>query len=180
MDDWNLSIHWPSNPHLLLPAEPIIFLRICTQTLTISSDLCPPLVFKLRAYIQKLCNVYYPPTPSFGWIGQIKCLSLSLASAQSAFWLVYSMHPRSLTLIWSWMQVAQNRTRHARHDGECGDLIFSASTTREYWIFQWYLDSPAMLSSRLQWSHFFPYQWPCMNNNIAPMGMGGHGHGHPM
>ena len=38
---------------------------------------CPPMLFKLRLCIQKLCNVYYPPTPSLGWIGQIKGRSLS-------------------------------------------------------------------------------------------------------
>jgi hypothetical protein len=65
---------------------------------------CPPMLFKLRSYIQKLCNVYYPPTPSLGWIRQIKGRSLSLASARSAFWLAYSLHPRSLTPNWSWMQ----------------------------------------------------------------------------
>ena len=89
-----------------------------TQTMPISNDLCPPMptismtcahpcppmLFKLRPCIQKLCNVYYPPTPSLGWIGQIKGRSLSLASARSASWLAYSMHPRSLTPIWSWMQ----------------------------------------------------------------------------
>jgi len=100
--------------------EPNIFLRVCThtQTIPISNDLCPPmpthsmtcahpcppLLFKLRPCIQKLCNVYYPPTPSLGWIGQIKGRSLSLASSRSASWLVYSLHPRSLTPIWSWMQ----------------------------------------------------------------------------
>ena len=40
---------------------------------------CPPMLFKLRPCIQKLWNVYqYPPTPSLGWIGQIKSRSLSL------------------------------------------------------------------------------------------------------
>jgi hypothetical protein len=87
-------------------AEPNTFLRICThtQTITISIDLCPPMLFKLRPCIQKLCNVYYPPTPSLGCIRQIKGRSLSLASARSASWLAYSLHPRSLTPIWSWMQ----------------------------------------------------------------------------
>ena len=65
---------------------------------------CPPMLFKFRPCIQKLCNVYYPPTPSLGWIWQIKGRSLSLASARSASWLAYSLHPRSLTPIWSWMQ----------------------------------------------------------------------------
>jgi hypothetical protein len=104
----------------VLAAEPNIFLRICTQTMTItiSSGLCPPMpthsmtcahpcppmLFKLRPCIQKLCNVYYPPTPSLGWIGQMKGCSLSLASARSASWLAYSLHTRSLTPIWSWMQ----------------------------------------------------------------------------
>jgi hypothetical protein len=65
---------------------------------------CPPMLFKLRPCIQKLCNVHYPPTPSLGWIRQIKGRSLSLASAHSASWLAYSLHPRSLTPIWIWMQ----------------------------------------------------------------------------
>ena len=87
-------------------AEPNISLRICThtQTIIISIDLCPPMLFKLRPCIQKLCNVYYSPTPSLGWIGQIKGRSLSLASTRSASWLAYSVHPRSLTPIWSWVQ----------------------------------------------------------------------------
>jgi hypothetical protein len=100
--------------------KPNIFLRICThtQTIPISSDLCPPMpthsmtcahpyppmLFKLRLCIQKLCNMYYLPTSSLSWIGQIKGHSLSLATAQSASWLAYSMHMRSLTLIWSWIQ----------------------------------------------------------------------------
>ena len=69
-------------------------------------DMCPPMhLFKLHPWcIQKLCNVCYPPTPSLGWIGQIKGRSLSLASVQSASWLVYSLQPRSLTSIRSWMQ----------------------------------------------------------------------------
>jgi hypothetical protein len=99
--------------------EPNIFLRICTHThtITISSDLCPsmpthsmtcahpcpcpPMLFKLCPCIQKLCNVYYPPTPSLGWIGQIKGRSLSMAFVWRASWLVHSLHPRSSTLIWS-------------------------------------------------------------------------------
>ena len=65
---------------------------------------CPPMLFKLCLCIQKLCNVHYPPTPSLGWIGQIKGRSLLLASARSTSWLEYSLHPRSLTLIWGCMQ----------------------------------------------------------------------------
>jgi hypothetical protein len=65
---------------------------------------CPPMLFKLRPCIQKLCNVYYPHTPSLGWIGQIKGCSLSLAWARRASWLAYSLHLKSLTPIWSWMQ----------------------------------------------------------------------------
>ena len=68
------------------------------------AHLCPPMLFKSRPCIQKLCNVYYLPTPSLGWIGQIKGRSLSLASARNASWLEYSLHPISLTPIWSWMQ----------------------------------------------------------------------------
>ena len=62
------------------------------------------MLFKMRPCIQKNCNVYYPPTPSLGWIGQIKCRSLSMALARSASWLAYFLHPNSLTPIWSWMQ----------------------------------------------------------------------------
>ena len=65
---------------------------------------CPPMLFKLCPCFQKLCNVYYPSTPSLGWIGQIKDRSLSLASARSVAWLAYSLHPRNLTPIWNWMQ----------------------------------------------------------------------------
>jgi hypothetical protein len=96
-------------------AEPNIFFRICTytQTIPIGTNLCPPIAWHVpthaiqivpNACMKKLCNVYYPPTPSLGWIGQIKGRSLSLASARSAHWLAYSLHPRSLTPIWSWMQ----------------------------------------------------------------------------
>ena len=56
-------------------------------------DLCPPMP---THDIQKLCNVYYPLTPSQSWIGQIEGRSLSLASVRSASWLAYSMHLRSL------------------------------------------------------------------------------------
>jgi hypothetical protein len=71
--------------------------------------MCPPMLFKLRPCIKKLCNVYYPPTPSLGWIGQIKSHSMSLDSTRSISWLAYSLHQRSLTPIWSWMQGWQNR-----------------------------------------------------------------------
>jgi hypothetical protein len=71
-----------------------------THSMT-SAHPCPSMLFKLRPCIQKLCNVYYPPTLSLGWIGQIKSRALSLASARSAYWL--ALHPRSLTPIWSWM-----------------------------------------------------------------------------
>ena len=61
-----------------------------TQTITINNDLCPPIpthsmtwarpcppmLFKLRPCIKKLWNVYYPRTPSLGWIGQIGGLTL--------------------------------------------------------------------------------------------------------
>ena len=69
---------------LMCVAEPNIFLRICTytQTITINNDLCPPVLFKLRPCIKKQCNLYYLPTSSLGWIGQIKGRSLSLASLQ--------------------------------------------------------------------------------------------------
>ena len=71
------------------------------------SDLCPPMpthAIQIAPMYSKLCNVYYPPTPSLGWIGQIKGSSLLLASARSASWLAYTLHSRSLTPIWSWMQ----------------------------------------------------------------------------
>jgi hypothetical protein len=82
-----LFIYLPVLSQLLdyLASEPKFLLRICThtQTITISSDLCPPtMLFKLRPCIQKQCNVYYPPTPSLDWIGQIIGRSLSLASLQ--------------------------------------------------------------------------------------------------
>ena len=71
--------------HDIVPSisKPNVFLQICTHTHTIpiDNDLCPPMLFKLCPCIQKLCNVCYPPTPSLGWIGQIKGRSLSLASA---------------------------------------------------------------------------------------------------
>ena len=57
-----------------ITSKPNIFLQICThtQTITISSDLCPPMLLKLHPCIKKLCNVHYPPTPSLGWIRQNK------------------------------------------------------------------------------------------------------------
>jgi hypothetical protein len=58
---------------------------------------------QIASMYSKWCNVYYLSTPSLGWIGQIKSRSLSLASARSASWLAHSLHPRSLTPIWSWM-----------------------------------------------------------------------------
>ena len=54
---------------------------------------CPPMLFKLRPCIQKLCNVYYPPTPSLGWIGQIKDRSLSLAIVHKPMPTHYNMEP---------------------------------------------------------------------------------------
>jgi hypothetical protein len=94
-----------------------IVLQICihTQTITISSDLCPPMLthaIQIAPMYSKLCNVYYPPTPSLGWIRQIKGRSLSLASARSASWLAYSLHPRSLTPMWSWMQGCKDAGMH--------------------------------------------------------------------
>ena len=82
--------------------------------------MCPPMLFKLCPCIQKLCNVHYPPTPSLGWIGQIKGRSLSLASARSASWLAYSLHPRSLTPIWSWMQGCTKPMRTHAHPKPMG------------------------------------------------------------
>jgi hypothetical protein len=59
----------------------------------------PPMLFKLRPCIQKLCNVY---AYTKSWLDRTN--KRSLASARSASWLAYSLHPRSLTPIWSWMQ----------------------------------------------------------------------------
>jgi hypothetical protein len=114
------TLRWREQWREYVDQSPTFFLRICTHTqmITISNDLCSPMpthsmicahscphmLFKLRPYIQKLCNVYYLPTPSLGWIGQIKGPSMSLASTWSASWLAYSLHPRILTPIWSWMQ----------------------------------------------------------------------------
>ena len=65
---------------------------------------CPPMLFKLRPCIQKLCNVHYPPTPSLDRIGQIKGRSLVVGFSLGRF--LVSVFPASkiLTLIWSWMQ----------------------------------------------------------------------------
>ena len=61
---------------------------------------CPPMLFKLHPCNQKLCpciqklsNVYYPPTPSLGWIGQIKDRSLSLAIVHKPMPTHYNMAP---------------------------------------------------------------------------------------
>ena len=51
------------------------------------------MLFKLRPCIQKLCNVYYPSTPSLGWIGQIKDRSLSLAIVHKPMPTHYNMEP---------------------------------------------------------------------------------------
>jgi hypothetical protein len=76
----------------------------------------PTLLFKLRPCCQKLCNVYYLYTPSLGWIRQIKGHSLSPASARSVSWLAYSLHPRSLTPIWSWIKgCTKPMATHAHH-----------------------------------------------------------------
>ena len=64
----------------------------------------PTRAIQLRPCIQKLCNVYYPPTPSF-WLDRTNKRSfIVLASARSTSWLAYFLHPRILTSIWSWMQ----------------------------------------------------------------------------
>ena len=110
-------------------AEPNIFLRICTHTHTIpiNNDLCPPMpthsmtcahpcppmLFKLRPCFQKLCNVYYPPTPSLGWIGHIKCRILSMASAWSASWLAYSLH------LEVWLRLALDAGMHKTNAHPC-------------------------------------------------------------
>ena len=39
--------------------------------------MCPLMLFKLRPCIQKNCNVCYPPTPSLGWIKQIKLFTIA-------------------------------------------------------------------------------------------------------
>jgi hypothetical protein len=67
-----------------------------------------------------ITHLHHPPTPSLGWIGQINGRTLSLASARSASWLAYSLHPRSLTPIWSWMQgctkpMPTHETLHRTH-----------------------------------------------------------------
>ena len=80
----------------------------------------PTHAIQLCPCIQKLCNVYYLPTPSTRWIGQIKGRSLSLASARSASWLAYSLYPRSLTRFGVGCRDVQNRMCYARHDGKCG------------------------------------------------------------
>ena len=75
---WSRDRHFPIKlhpcPHIddMCPPMPHHALPMPTHP-------CPPMLFKLRSCIQKLCNVYYPSTPSLGWIGQIKDRSLSLA-----------------------------------------------------------------------------------------------------
>jgi hypothetical protein len=142
--------------HGISVPEPNIFLRICThtQTITISIDLCPPIALHVPTHahphhdmcppmsthahpcysncihVFKNCVLCITPTPSLGWIRKIIGRSLSLALVRSASWLAYSLHPRSLTLIWSWMQGC----------------------------------------TKLMPTHAHP----------KSMGIGGHGHGHPM
>ena len=48
---------------------------------------------KLCPCIQKLSNVCYPPTPSLGWIGQIKDRLLSLAIVHKPMPTHYNMEP---------------------------------------------------------------------------------------
>jgi hypothetical protein len=89
----------PNPPSFLVAGNqsPTFFLRICThtRTITIISNLYPPMPTHSMTcahpcssncahVLKKLCNVHYPPTPSLGWIVQIKGRSLSLASARSA------------------------------------------------------------------------------------------------
>ena len=76
--EWTRAQHFPFKLH---PCSPMP-----THRMTFAHP-CPPTLFKLRPCIQKLCNVYYPLTPSLGWIGQIKGCSLLLALARSASWL---------------------------------------------------------------------------------------------
>ena len=47
----------------------------------------PTHAIQIAPMYSELCNVYYPLTPSLGWIGQIKGSSLLLALARSASWL---------------------------------------------------------------------------------------------
>ena len=60
------------------------------------------MLFKLRPCIQKLCNVYYPHTPSLGWIGQIKDCSLSLAIVHKPMPTHYNMEPVPTQNPWAW------------------------------------------------------------------------------
>ena len=102
---FTIAQHFPLNcTHThTMPISSALFPPMPTHSM-ICAHPCPSMLFKLRPCIQKLFSVYYPPTPSLDWIEQIKGRSLSMASAHSAFWLAYFLHPRSLTPIWSWMQ----------------------------------------------------------------------------
>ena len=73
---------------------------------------CPPMLFKLCPCIQKLSNVHYPPTPSLGWIGQIKDRSLSLA-------IVHKPMPNNIAAMptqnpWAWALMGVGVGAHCR------------------------------------------------------------------
>ena len=76
------------NDHLASTSGTYIFLLNCTHV-----HPCPPMLFKLRSCIQELCNVCYPPTPSLGWIVQIKDRSLLPAIVQKPMPAHYNMEP---------------------------------------------------------------------------------------
>jgi hypothetical protein len=80
--------------HGISVPEPNIFLRICThtQTITISIDLCPPMLFKLHPCIQKLCIMYYPYTKS--WLDQKNYRSFTVVGFSPERFLV-SVFPAS-------------------------------------------------------------------------------------
>ena len=99
-------------------AKPNIFLRICThtQTIPISSDLCPPMPTHIMTCVHpcppmpthatqiapmcsKIVLCVLPAYTKF-WLDQTNKKSfIVLALAHSASWLAYFLHPRSLTPI---------------------------------------------------------------------------------
>jgi hypothetical protein len=95
-------------------AEPNIFLRICTHTqiITISSDLCPPMPTHA---IQKLCNVYYPPTPK-SWLDWTNKRSFTVAGFSPERLLV-SVFPASEKFDSDLeLDAGMHKTKRATHD----------------------------------------------------------------
>jgi hypothetical protein len=62
------------------------------------------MLFKLRQCIQRLCK-FILPAYTKSWLDRTNKKSFNVMGfSPSAYWLAYSLHPRTLTPIWNWMQ----------------------------------------------------------------------------